>query len=162
VTRIAASIVWQAVLAVLVVGAAYAPGLDLPGPAPSSSTPNVARPEPKPAAAVGFVVAADRPKPPLGRFKLTAYSGPQMGQKLPITATGTAAHPGRTVAVDPRIIPLGAVIYIDGLGERIAEDVGGAVRGNHVDVYLPSLAAARRFGVRYGTVSVVKLPRGEV
>ena len=111
--------------------------------------------------ATGHVIPADLPEAPLGRFKLTAYSGPQMGQALPITATGTAARAGRTVAVDPRIIPLGSKIYIEGLGERIAEDVGGGVKGHHIDVYLGSVPQARDFGVRRGTVSVLDRPQAK-
>jgi 3D (Asp-Asp-Asp) domain-containing protein len=92
---------------------------------------------------------------PARRFKLTAYSGPQLGQGRPITATGTVARAGRTVAVDPAVIPLGSRIHIEGLGERIAEDVGGAVKGHHIDVYLPSGPEARRFGIRRGTVRLI-------
>lgn len=109
--------------------------------------------------ATGHVIPADHPQPPLGRFKLTAYSGPQLGQAEPITATGTSARAGRTVAVDPKVIPLGSKIYIEGLGERIAEDVGGGVKGNHIDVYLGTVPQAVRFGVRRGTVSLVEPPQ---
>jgi 3D (Asp-Asp-Asp) domain-containing protein len=105
------------------------------------------------------VIPADLPSAPLGRFKLTAYSGPQLGQAEPITATGTTARAGRTVAVDPKVIPLGSKIYIEGLGERIAEDVGGGIKGNHIDVYLGTLPQAHVFGVRRGTVSVVAPPQ---
>jgi len=107
----------------------------------------------------GHVIPADLPQPPLGRFKLTAYSGPQLGQAEPITATGTTARAGRTVAVDPKIIPLGSKIYIEGLGERIAEDVGGAIKGNRIDVYVGTVPQAFRFGVQRGTVSVVAPPQ---
>ena len=109
--------------------------------------------------ATGHVIPADLPQPPIGRFKLTAYSGPQLGQPLPITATGTAARAGRTVAVDPRVIPLGSKIFIEGLGERIAEDVGGGVKGNHIDVYLGTIPQARNFGVQRGSVSLVAPPK---
>lgn len=102
----------------------------------------------------GYAIPADHPRPPLGRFKLTAYSGPQ-GKARAITATGTSARAGRTVAVDPKVIPLGSRIYIDGIGERIAEDVGPGVKGQHIDVFLPSSPAATRFGVQRRTVSVV-------
>ena len=106
----------------------------------------------------GHVIPADLPQAPLGRFKLTAYSGPQLGQAEPITATGTSARAGRTVAVDPKVIPLGSKIYIEGLGERIAEDVGGGVKGHHIDVYLGTVPQAVRFGVQRGTVSVLAPP----
>jgi 3D (Asp-Asp-Asp) domain-containing protein len=109
--------------------------------------------------ATGHVIPADLPQPPLGRFKLTAYSGPQLGQAEPITATGTTAQAGRTVAVDPKVIPLGSKIYIEGLGERIAEDVGGAIKGNRIDVYVGTVPQAYRFGVKRGTVSVVAPPQ---
>lgn len=108
--------------------------------------------------ATAHVIPADLPQPPLGRFKLTAYSGPQLGQAEPITATGTAARAGRTVAVDPKVIPLGSKIYIEGLGERIAEDTGGAIKGNRIDVYLGTVPQAVVFGVRRGTVSMVAPP----
>lgn len=105
------------------------------------------------------VIPADLPEPPLGRFKLTAYSGPQLGQAEPITATGTTARAGRTVAVDPAVIPLGSRIYIDGLGERVAEDVGGGVKGKHIDVYLGTVPQAFNFGVRRGRVTVIEPPK---
>jgi 3D (Asp-Asp-Asp) domain-containing protein len=124
---------------------------------PHASLP-VALPRLEPARRHGYAITADHPRPPLGRFKLTAYSGPQLGQARPITATGTSARAGRTVAVDPKVIPLGSRIYIDGIGERIAEDIGGGVKGQHIDLYLPSRPQARRFGVQRGTVSVVVLP----
>jgi 3D (Asp-Asp-Asp) domain-containing protein len=109
--------------------------------------------------ATGHVIPADLPQPPLGRFKLTAYSGPQLGQPEPITATGTAARAGRTVAVDPTVIPLGSKIYIEGLGERIAEDTGGAIKGHRIDVYLGTVPQAVDFGVRRGTVSMIAPPK---
>ena len=112
--------------------------------------------------ATAHVIPADLPEPPIGRFKLTAYSGPQLGQAQPITATGTTARAGRTVAVDPAVIPLGARIYIEGLGERIAEDVGGGVNGRHIDVYLGSVPQAFDFGVRGGRVSLIELPKSSL
>jgi len=57
------------------------------------------------------------------------------------TATGTYPHWG-TVAVDPNVIPLGSTVYIQGLGVFHAEDTGGAVVGNHIDVYVDSVAEA--------------------
>jgi 3D (Asp-Asp-Asp) domain-containing protein len=58
-----------------------------------------------------------------------------------MTATGTYPHWG-TVAVDPSVIPLGSIVYIQGLGVFHAEDTGGAVIGQHVDVYVDSVAEA--------------------
>src|SRR5437868_10668102 len=102
----------------------------------------------------GYAIPADHPRPPLGRFKLTAYSRAK-GRARAITATGTSARAGRTAAVDPKVIPLGPHIFIEGIGERIAEDVGSAVKGRHIDVFLPSNPAATKFGVQRGKVSVI-------
>jgi len=91
----------------------------------------------------------------LDDFTLTAYvlderstgktpSMPGFG----ITSTGTRARIGRTVAVDPSVIPYGTVLYIDGIGTRVAEDTGGAVKGKHIDVLVPNNKIAMAFGVK--------------
>ncbi|RIV28817.1 hypothetical protein D2Q93_01555 [Alicyclobacillaceae bacterium I2511] len=88
-------------------------------------------------------------------FTLTAYAltknstGKSPGSPgFGITASGTKATLNRTVAVDPRIIPIGSHIYIDGIGWRIAEDTGLAIKGRHIDVLLPSDEVAWEFGVK--------------
>jgi 3D (Asp-Asp-Asp) domain-containing protein len=58
-----------------------------------------------------------------------------------LTATGTVPRRG-VVAVDSSVIPLGSTVYIQGLGVFHAEDTGGAVYGDHVDVFVDSAAAA--------------------
>lgn len=73
-----------------------------------------------------------------------------------ITATGVRATPGVTVAVDPAVIPLGSTVYTD-YGDGIlhtyrAEDTGGAVRGNHIDLCVESHEEALALGVREATV----------
>lgn len=80
----------------------------------------------------------------LGRFKLTGYCPCRIcsegfGAR---TATGARAVAGRTVAVDPHVIPYGTHLLING-HEYIAEDCGGAVRGNHIDIYYNTHAEAR-------------------
>lgn len=79
----------------------------------------------------------------------TAYTGGGM------TATGHAPVRG-TVAVDPSVIPLGTQLYIPGYGSAVADDVGGAIRGNRVDLYFPTEAEARAFGRRTVTVYIVR------
>lgn len=70
-----------------------------------------------------------------------------------ITASGTTARPG-TVAVDPRVIPLGTKLYVESLdgsrdyGFAIAEDTGGAIKGYKIDLFYHSNAEAMRFGRR--------------
>lgn len=89
---------------------------------------------------------------------LTAYtSGYESTGKKPgdpgygITASGTVATVGRTIAVDPQVISIGSKVYIEGLGIRYAEDTGAAVKGKHIDVYLGdgrALQKAIEFGVK--------------
>lgn len=77
----------------------------------------------------------------------TAYSGGGT------TATGTRARVGE-IAVDPRVIPLGSECYIEGFGKVRAEDTGGAVKGNIIDIYMASRGAAIRWGRRTVTIYI--------
>ncbi|MFZ5632191.1 MAG: 3D domain-containing protein [Bacillota bacterium] len=70
------------------------------------------------------------------------------------TATGTKPEYG-TVAVDPRVIPLGTRMYVEGYGYATALDTGGAIKGKRIDVFLESYNEADRWGVR--TVKVYLL-----
>lgn len=74
-----------------------------------------------------------------------------------ITASGTRATPYRTVAVDPSVIPLGADVLVDygdgaGLRRYRAEDTGGAIKGNRIDLCVGSHAEALQLGRRTATV----------
>ena len=74
-----------------------------------------------------------------------------------LTASGTHATPYSTVAVDPSVIPLGADVLVDygdgaGLRRYRAEDTGGAVKGNHIDLCVGSHAEAQQLGRRTATV----------
>lgn len=72
-----------------------------------------------------------------------------------ITASGTKAKQGRTVAVDPRYIPYGTKIIIDG-HIYISEDCGGAIKGsNRLDIFFDSHEEALEFGRQTKTVKVI-------
>lgn len=93
----------------------------------------------------------------LGAFTLTAYTaGPESTGKRPghpaygITASGVHVEEGKTIAVDPRIIPMGSLVFIEGIGYRVAQDVGGAIKGKRIDVYIADLEEALKFGVKRG------------
>ena len=72
------------------------------------------------------------------------------------TATGTKAKYG-TLAVDPKVIPYGTKVYIKELGKVFtAEDCGGGIKGNKVDIYMNSQSACRNWGVRTITLQILK------
>ncbi|HEX7055988.1 MAG TPA: 3D domain-containing protein [Bacilli bacterium] len=86
---------------------------------------------------------------------LTAYTaGVESTGKRPghplygITASGTHAQEGRTIAVDPKVIPIGTKVYIEGIGFRTAEDTGSAIKGAKIDVFMNDVKQARKFGVK--------------
>lgn len=102
----------------------------------------------------------------LGEFRITHYCACKKccgkGENDPwygITATGTVATEGRTIAVDPEVIPYGsevAVFYDDGrICRYIAEDCGGAIDGLKVDVFIADHERAKELGVKSGSVYLV-------
>lgn len=92
----------------------------------------------------------------LGEFMLTAYcpctSCTTDGDG--ITDSGTVATQGRTVAVDPTVIPYGTVLIING-HEYIAEDCGGKwIQGKEIDIFFNSHQEAKEFGIKYAEVFI--------
>ena len=71
-----------------------------------------------------------------------------------LTATGIPVAPGM-VAVDPDVIPLGSTVIIDGQ-EYLAADTGGAIKGNHVDIAVPTHQEALELGTKTAEVWVVQ------
>ena len=69
------------------------------------------------------------------------------------TAMSTPARVGE-IAVDPSVIPLGSEVYIEGVGARRAEDTGGDIIGNTIDIYMGSEAECDSWGVRYVTIYI--------
>ena len=81
----------------------------------------------------------------IGEFHCTAYcveEYPHICGGNGITASGTPVASGLTVAVDPEVIPLGTVLYIEGVGVRIAQDTGSAIKGQKIDVAVDTHAEA--------------------
>ena len=92
----------------------------------------------------------------MGEFKLTHYCCEKRkhicGDGDGITATGTQVTAGRTVAVDPKVIPYGTQIYIEGYGWRTTEDCGGAVKNKQIDIAVGTHSEALSMGVTNGGV----------
>jgi 3D (Asp-Asp-Asp) domain-containing protein len=72
------------------------------------------------------------------------------------TATGTVATAGRTIAVDPKIVPYGTSVEIEGVGVRVAEDCGGAIKGNRIDLLFETHEEALNFGIQTRQVTIVE------
>ncbi|MGW9164461.1 LysM peptidoglycan-binding domain-containing protein [Priestia megaterium] len=74
------------------------------------------------------------------------------------TATGVdlKANPNqKVIAVDPSVIPLGSKVYVEGYGEAVAADTGGAIKGNRIDVFVPSEGDAQQFGRKSVKITVM-------
>lgn len=91
----------------------------------------------------------------LGVCEITAYCACSKccGKSDGITATGTHATQGRTVAVDPSVIPYGSVVIING-HEYIAEDCGGGIDGTQIDMFFNDHQDALNWGRRWLDVYV--------
>ena len=93
-------------------------------------------------------------------FVVTAYATGCDTLPSSRTKAGTTPVVGFTVAADPRVLPIGSIVAIEGLpGQRQVHDVGGAVRGRHVDLFLASCAEARAWGRQRRRVLVLHTPQ---
>ncbi|MWV44891.1 hypothetical protein GRF59_14815 [Paenibacillus sp. HJL G12] len=97
-------------------------------------------------------------------YIVTAYdNGYKSTQKRPgdkdygITKSGEKTIEGRTVSADPRVLPLGTVIYIENVGERVVTDTGGAIKGARLDLYFDSHKRAIQFGKQKLKVKIIKM-----
>lgn len=97
----------------------------------------------------------------LGMFKLTAYCPCKKcnGNNPPVTRMGTPLIPGQTIAVDRRVIPLGTWVYLNipgqGWTKYRAEDTGSGIKGNRIDVLLPTHGAC--YNAIYNSTVEVRL-----
>jgi 3D (Asp-Asp-Asp) domain-containing protein len=80
------------------------------------------------------------------------------------TSSGAAPHYG-IVAADPQVLPLGTVIRVSGAGAYsgvyVVTDTGERIDGRRIDLYIPSTAAAKRFGKRLVQVEVLDEGKGK-
>lgn len=75
-----------------------------------------------------------------------------------VTATGIdlRSNPNqKVIAVDPRIIPLGSRVYVEGYGEAIAGDTGGAIKGHKIDLFMASQSDAINFGRKAVKITIL-------
>ena len=124
-------------------------------------------------ATIAMEPATEHPSEPsetwksLGTFTLTAYCSckkccgywatirptDKNGDPIVYTATGAVAKAGTTIAVDPRVIPYGSEVQING-HTYIAQDTGGAIKNARIDVYFDDHQEACEFGRQQAEVFV--------
>ncbi|MBE7104140.1 SH3 domain-containing protein [Bacillus cereus] len=130
--------------------------------APAKTAPVASKPAAKPA-----VKAAETNEPSSGReltVVATAYTahpsengGTYGGRVLTAMGHDLTANPNmKMIAVDPKVIPLGSKVWVEGYGEAIAGDTGGAIKGNRIDILLGSDSAANKWGRKTVKVKILK------
>ena len=108
----------------------------------------------QPVVVSGPPTALTAPASALGSGGARTITVSSTGYSLPgPTATGLPTGWG-VVAVDPSVIPLGTRLTIPGYGEGVAADTGGAVRGNAIDLWFPTLSQANAWGRRTVTITL--------
>lgn len=114
------------------------------------------------------MVVSEIKKESLGEFKLTAYCScekccgkwalnrpkDENGKDIVYGSTGAILVAGTSIAVDPSVIPYGSQVEING-HTYIAQDTGGAIKGNRIDVYFDNHQDALNFGVQYAEVFLI-------
>ena len=88
------------------------------------------------------------------KMTTTAYQGSEAGGGGPRTATGMRVGYG-AIAVDPRVIPLGSKLYVEGYGYGFACDTGGAIKGRRLDLAMPTNSQCNAYGRRSGVTVYV-------
>ena len=119
----------------------------------------VAAPAAAPASQVTAQPAATKPAAATNQITVeaTAYTANCTGCSG-ITKTGVdlKANPNaKVIAVDPTVIPLGSKVYVEGYGYATAEDIGGAIKGNRIDVFIPTQSAALQWGRKQVKVTIL-------
>lgn len=90
-------------------------------------------------------------------YIVTAYTvGDRFTPSHGITASGERVRTGVTLSC-PRELPLGTVVSIEGVGRRTCTDRGGRITGHHLDLYVPTVKQALKFGKQ--TLDVTIIPK---
>ena len=111
-------------------------------------------------ASASNTASASKPAPSAARelsVRATAYTAYCNGCSG-VTATGInlRANPNqKVIAVDPKVIPLGTKVWVEGYGEAIAGDTGGAIKGNRIDVFIPNKSRALQWGSQTVKVKIL-------
>jgi 3D (Asp-Asp-Asp) domain-containing protein/LysM repeat protein len=118
-----------------------------------------ATPASAPATSVTAQPAAAKPAAATNQITVeaTAYTANCTGCSG-ITKTGVnlKANPNaKVIAVDPTVIPLGSKVYVEGYGYATAEDIGGAIKGNRIDVFIPTQSGALQWGRKQVKVTIL-------
>ncbi|MED0969779.1 enterotoxin [Bacillus cereus] len=140
---------------------------ETPAPAKAEAPAKAQAPAPVKTAAKPAVKAAETNEPSDGRdltVVATAYTahpsengGTYGGRVLTAMGHDLTANPNmKMIAVDPKVIPLGSKVWVEGYGEAIAGDTGGAIKGNRIDVLVGSDAAANKWGRKSVKVKILK------
>lgn len=101
--------------------------------------------------------ANDKPQGQTMMMEATAYScneGFIGGGNLTAMGQDLRVDP-MAIAVDPSVIPLGTKLYVEGYGEAIASDTGGAIKGNIIDLHFSDVAACINWGRRQVAVTIL-------
>ncbi|EXJ17769.1 enterotoxin [Bacillus anthracis str. 95014] len=138
------------------------------------------QPAPAKAVAPAKAPAAQAKQAAKPAVKAANTSAPAGGRELTVVATAYTAHPSenggtyggrvltamghdltanpnmKMIAVDPKVIPLGSKVWVEGYGEAIAGDTGGAIKGNRIDILLGSDSAAQKWGRKTVKVKILK------
>ncbi|KMY50413.1 LysM peptidoglycan-binding and 3D domain-containing protein [Peribacillus loiseleuriae] len=118
-------------------------------------------------------VSTAQTEPVVKQTEKTATSTENIAKEITVTATAyTASCNGcsgitatginlknnpdtKVISVDPSVIPLGSKVYVEGYGNAIAGDTGGAIKGNKIDVFVPNLQDAKNWGRKNVKVKVL-------
>lgn len=104
------------------------------------------------------VMESDFPNKKMGKFTLSWYSPKELGKQYPQqlrTSKGNIPKKNHTIAVDPKVIPYGSLVYIQNYGYFIAEDCGGHIKGNRIDIFTDSHKEAIENGRKVANVWIL-------